>query len=140
MLEDNEGGLWLTSNRGIARVSRNDLDTYVPSYAVPAVSYGTGDGLKSLACSGAVQPSAWKGADGRLWFATYHGVAGDRGQHQAASRVGLIQVATGRGIHRVPVAGRGGRGRQAQPDQRRGRHQGQRQPRGPAPRINSHPT
>ena len=77
VLDDGLGNLWLTSNRGIARVSRADLSQYEAGRlrAIPFVLFGTADGLRSGECNGAGEPSALRGRDGRLWFATQGGAA-----------------------------------------------------------------
>ena len=73
VLDDGAGQLWMGSYGGIFRVAKSALDTQT-SDAIPVVSYGRSDGLPTLECSGNYQPSAWKGRNGRLWFATAKGV------------------------------------------------------------------
>jgi signal transduction histidine kinase/ligand-binding sensor domain-containing protein/CheY-like chemotaxis protein len=70
--EDAGGNLWMGSNRGIWRVEKQQLDAFarreIPSFK--SVSYGRGDGMRSIAVSPGSGPSSWLGHDGRLWFAT----------------------------------------------------------------------
>lgn len=73
VLDDGAGQLWMGSYGGIFRVAKSALNTQTGG-AIPVVSYGRSDGLPTLECSGNYQPSAWKGRDGRLWFATAKGV------------------------------------------------------------------
>jgi ligand-binding sensor domain-containing protein/two-component sensor histidine kinase len=77
ILGDGSGYLWLSSNKGIFRVSRRDLDSFaagaVKTLALSA--YGTADGMKISECSSGGHPSVWKLHDGTLWFATLKGVA-----------------------------------------------------------------
>jgi signal transduction histidine kinase/ligand-binding sensor domain-containing protein len=76
MIEDDEGYLWLSTRHGILRASLRQLNDFCdrgktqPQFAV----FTKSDGLPSNLC-GYNQPSAWKGGDGRLWFATYNGIA-----------------------------------------------------------------
>jgi signal transduction histidine kinase len=39
------------------------------------VAYGKADGLATVQCNDFAKPAAWKGRDGRLWFATIKGLA-----------------------------------------------------------------
>ena len=77
LLEDDLGNLWLGSNRGIIRVSRRALNDYLDGKQSSAAwrVFGLSEGLSTLGCSGASQPSACKARDGRLWFSTIKGVA-----------------------------------------------------------------
>ena len=77
ILEDDNGWLWMTSARGIFRVNRKDLDDLDRGAAptINSIAYGKADGLASEVCSMVAKPSAWKGRDGRLWFATTRGVS-----------------------------------------------------------------
>jgi signal transduction histidine kinase/ligand-binding sensor domain-containing protein len=76
ILDDGQGNLWLGSHQGIFRVAKQALADYsrAAGKPIPWVAYGRSDGLPSLECSGGYQPAAWRGRDGRLWFATLHGV------------------------------------------------------------------
>ncbi len=73
---DDEGHLWLTHARGIARVSREELNAVADgrSRQLTFVPYGMDSGMKSTTMSVAHQPTVWKAPDGRLWFATARGV------------------------------------------------------------------
>ena len=73
VLDDGAGQLWMGSYGGIFRVAKSALNATAVE-AIPLVSYGRSDGLPTLECSGNYQPSAWKGSNGRLWFATGKGV------------------------------------------------------------------
>jgi len=77
ILEDGAGNLWMGCNRGIYRVSRQELNDFAEGRArsITSVVYGTKDGLASLECNGGRQPSGLKTADGKLWFPTMGGVA-----------------------------------------------------------------
>ena len=77
ILEDGNGFLWMSCNKGIFRVSRQQLDDFAEGLQprVTSVAYGRADGMQSRECNGGTQPVAWKTSDGKLWFATVKGVA-----------------------------------------------------------------
>lgn len=76
ILDDGRGYLWLSGNHGITRVSRSELEAVASGRAptVAATALGRGDGMVEVECSGGIQPSAARTADGRLWFPTIHGL------------------------------------------------------------------
>jgi ligand-binding sensor domain-containing protein len=76
VLEDGRGYLWLTSNRGVFRVSLDELAaTGGESGRInDSVTFGTAARMIPAECNG-TQHGAWKGRDGRLWFATIKGLA-----------------------------------------------------------------
>jgi len=77
ILEDDQGRLWISHDRGLCRVSKQDLEA-VASGRIPAarcVAYGESDGLPVADTNGQVsQPAACATRDGRLWFATPKGL------------------------------------------------------------------
>jgi signal transduction histidine kinase/ligand-binding sensor domain-containing protein len=77
ILDDGRSNLWMSSNRGIYRVSKSDLNAFADGAiaAVSSVSYGRDDGIGVEECNGGHQPAGWKSRDGRLWFPTQAGVA-----------------------------------------------------------------
>lgn len=77
IVEDDNGNLWMTCNRGIFRVSKQELDDYAEGriHAIHSFAYGTADGLRSAECNFGATPSVWKGRNGELWFATVAGIA-----------------------------------------------------------------
>ncbi|MCX6565048.1 MAG: helix-turn-helix domain-containing protein [Candidatus Aminicenantes bacterium] len=77
ILEDHNNYLWMSSNHGIFYVKRSDLDDFVKG-KIKRLSpslFTIDDGMKSIECNGANQPSGWKTRDGRLWFSTTKGVS-----------------------------------------------------------------
>ncbi len=77
VVEDGEGHLWLGGMRGIARLRKADLEAFEAG-RIPRLTSNTYDhrhGLVVPEATGGVQPSAWRTADGRLWFATTGGLA-----------------------------------------------------------------
>ncbi|MBA2733509.1 MAG: hypothetical protein H0U54_11520, partial [Acidobacteria bacterium] len=74
ILESN-GDLWMSGNKGIYRVSLQELNDVADgrSSAVTSYSYGTADGMLSRECNGG-NPAGWKTRDGNLWFPTIKGL------------------------------------------------------------------
>lgn len=76
ILDDQRGNLWLGTHHGICRVGKPALRDFASGKS-PVIScsvYNRSDGLPTLQCTGMYQPAAWRGHDGRLWFATAKGV------------------------------------------------------------------
>lgn len=74
ILEDGAGNLWMGSNRGIFRVSKQELDDVAEGRIekVHSVVYGTADGMRKSE-NNAGNPAAIRSRDGRLWFSTTAG-------------------------------------------------------------------
>jgi len=77
ILDDGLGNLWMSSNRGIWRVSREQLEARAAGQRaqVESVVYGEADGMRDRECNGAIEPAGWRTRDGRLWFPTGKGLA-----------------------------------------------------------------
>jgi signal transduction histidine kinase/ligand-binding sensor domain-containing protein/CheY-like chemotaxis protein len=71
ILEDGSGNFWMSSNRGISKVAKQELigviEGGLPS--VHAHAYGVADGMMSSECNGGSQYSGWKTREGKLLFA-----------------------------------------------------------------------
>ena len=76
IIEDRQQRLWITSNAGIYRVSRRELDDFAAGRVrhVTAVAYGTRDGMLHSECNGGTQPAGATDRHGRIWFPTQRGV------------------------------------------------------------------
>ena len=76
-LEDGRGNFWISCNKGIYRVSRQQLNDFADGRIAKyeSVAYGKEDGMLNTECNGGRQPSALKDKDGRFWFPTLEGVA-----------------------------------------------------------------
>jgi signal transduction histidine kinase/ligand-binding sensor domain-containing protein/CheY-like chemotaxis protein len=76
ILEDSRGYLWMTSNRGLFRVRKSDLNDFAGQRIkkISYISYGTKDGLVNSEFNGGFQATAWKTLDGKLLFASVKGV------------------------------------------------------------------
>jgi signal transduction histidine kinase/ligand-binding sensor domain-containing protein len=77
ILEDDRGNVWMSSNRGIHRVAKQELNDLAEGKIarLNSVSYDERDGMLNAECNGGRIPAAIKTKDGRLWFATMGGVA-----------------------------------------------------------------
>src|SRR5262249_21522155 len=77
ILEDRRGNFWMSSNQGIHRVRKQQLNDFADGKIakIDSVSYGLADGMLNTECNGARHPSAIKARDGRMWFPTFDGIA-----------------------------------------------------------------
>jgi ligand-binding sensor domain-containing protein/signal transduction histidine kinase len=77
ILEDAEGQLWFGSNRGIFRQSKRELDDVMEGrkQTLNPQTFGKGEGLENLECTGGFSPAGLRTRDGRLWFSTVKGLA-----------------------------------------------------------------
>jgi signal transduction histidine kinase/ligand-binding sensor domain-containing protein len=76
ILDDDRGRLWLSSGKGMFSVPRRELLELADGKRTrvdPSVYDGDDGVLMRMSPFG--HPAGWKGADGRLWFATTSGVA-----------------------------------------------------------------
>ncbi|MEO6103852.1 MAG: diguanylate cyclase, partial [Pseudoxanthomonas sp.] len=76
LLDDDRGNFWFSSNRGIGRIAKADLEA-LDSGSKQQVEphwYGTADGMLNAQGNGASQTPAARSEDGRLWFGTAKGV------------------------------------------------------------------
>jgi ligand-binding sensor domain-containing protein len=71
------GNLWISSNWGIYRVRKQDLNEYAAKRvnSITSVAYGTIDGMLNAECNGGFGPAGIKTRDGTMWFPTQNGVA-----------------------------------------------------------------
>jgi ligand-binding sensor domain-containing protein/serine phosphatase RsbU (regulator of sigma subunit) len=104
IVDDGQGFLWTTSNRGIFRTSKRELLDAADGRraSVTSVSFGTVDGMKSSECNSGA-PGGTRTRDGRLWFPTTKGVAmvdpGRLGRNLLAPFVHVEEVS----VNRAPV-------------------------------------
>jgi ligand-binding sensor domain-containing protein len=72
ILEDNSGYLWMSSNRGISRVKKEQLNRFAEGKTekIQSPGYGLSAGMRSVECNGGFQPAGWKQSDGTLFFPT----------------------------------------------------------------------
>jgi len=76
ILDDGKGNFWMSCNKGIFRVRRQDLNDVADKKTtrLTCISYGVEDGMKGVECNGGSQPSGWKTRDGNLVFPTVKGI------------------------------------------------------------------
>jgi ligand-binding sensor domain-containing protein/signal transduction histidine kinase len=76
IVEDDSNNLWLTSHKGIVRVSKKQLNEFADGHtdSITPQVYSTADGLRSNECNPGAT-SAYRTSDGKLWFATVKGVS-----------------------------------------------------------------
>ena len=75
--EDRHGHFWISCNRGIYRVSRQELNDFADGKisTINSVAYGKRDGMLNIECNGGREPAGIIARDGKLWFPTQEGVA-----------------------------------------------------------------
>jgi signal transduction histidine kinase/ligand-binding sensor domain-containing protein/DNA-binding response OmpR family regulator len=76
IVEDASGNLWMSSNRGLFRASKRNLNDFASGAAatISSISYGTVDGLLTTDFNGGEQATGWKTQSGKLLFATSIGL------------------------------------------------------------------
>lgn len=75
--EDDAGAFWITSNQGIYKIRKQELNDLADGLIgrVSSISYGKSDGMLSNECNGGRQPASFRDDEGRFWFPTQMGVA-----------------------------------------------------------------
>ncbi|MFM8534051.1 MAG: two-component regulator propeller domain-containing protein, partial [Acidimicrobiia bacterium] len=70
--EDARGNFWISSNGGIYRGNRKELNDFADGRIteVHSVGYGSEDGMLSTECNGGRQPASLRDDQGRFWFPT----------------------------------------------------------------------
>ncbi len=76
IVEDASGDFWMSSNRGIFRASRAQLDAVADGRAATVLSsaYGVPEGMRQAEANGGRPPAGVRARDGRIWFPTNDGV------------------------------------------------------------------
>ena len=108
ILEDGKGYVWISSNTGVYRVSRDELNRMADGGAPAQVMrFGVADGMRISECSSGGHPAALRLSDGSLWFATLKGIARVDPEHMpmngVAPQVTIEQVS----VDDVPEASAG---------------------------------
>ncbi len=76
LTEDERGNLWMSTNRGVMRISLKQIDDYIQGktrYLTPAL-FDEAQGMAGSQCSGEGQPSVWRNGHGRLYYPTAKGI------------------------------------------------------------------
>ncbi len=91
ILEDDRGLLWMSTNRGVFHVSRQELIEFANGTRarISSVNYGSADGMKSAECNGSgnAQPAGWRSRDGQMWFPTLKGIVAVRPGPESGAQV-----------------------------------------------------
>ena len=76
IVADDGGRLWMACSKGVFWAARADLLAVAAgrSARVRCTPFSPTDALRTVECQPGVQPAVCRGGDGRLWFATIHGV------------------------------------------------------------------
>jgi ligand-binding sensor domain-containing protein/signal transduction histidine kinase len=75
ILDDGMNHLWFATGGGVARCDCGQaMGTMQGADCAHWMEFGTADGLRSRETATNSHPSAWRGKDGRLWFATPKGL------------------------------------------------------------------
>lgn len=77
ILEDRREYFWMSSDVGVLKVSKKELEKFFNSEIdnVHCTNYGISDGMKSIECNSWGRNSAVKTGSGEFWFATKRGVS-----------------------------------------------------------------
>jgi signal transduction histidine kinase/ligand-binding sensor domain-containing protein len=77
IFEDDNRNFWISSNKGIYRVNKNELEDFADGKIakINSIAYGKQDGMLNTECNGGRQPAGLKSADGKFWFPTQDGIA-----------------------------------------------------------------
>jgi diguanylate cyclase (GGDEF)-like protein len=89
IVDDGDGNLWMSSNRGLGLARRADLEAVAAgaSPSLQCTTLGKADGMRSIICTGGCQPTACRTPDGRLWFGTMKGLVGVDPRHLTFNEV-----------------------------------------------------
>jgi len=76
IMDDSAGNLWLSSNHGILRVAKQELNDLAAGKltSLKVRVFDTADGLRNNECYGGTQPASWKRRNGDVLFACIGGV------------------------------------------------------------------
>ena len=75
ILQDHDGGIWISSNEGIFRISREAVERRIADEHTPLALQSVGPvSDRKLEANGKVHPAAAVDAAGNLWFATQSGL------------------------------------------------------------------
>jgi signal transduction histidine kinase/ligand-binding sensor domain-containing protein len=77
ILEDTRGNLWMTSNRGVFRLKKSEIEEIARGSRtrVNSISYGRREGMLSEECNGGFQPAGIRLRNGEFLFPTTKGIA-----------------------------------------------------------------
>ena len=75
--DDHLGNLWFSSQNGLFRASKKDLNDCLDKMisTLPVLVFGKAEGMITVACSSGFTPSGFRTPEGDLWFPTSRGIA-----------------------------------------------------------------
>ncbi len=76
IIEDHRGFFWMSSDRGLFRVSKRELNAFADGNQrkITSIVYDRRDGIRAGTFNGGFQPAGLRASDGHLWFPTNKGV------------------------------------------------------------------
>jgi ligand-binding sensor domain-containing protein/class 3 adenylate cyclase len=76
LLSDEQGNLWMSSNKGVAFARLDDLNAVADGkqQKLHCTVFTSADGMSNTQANGATQPAGCKAGDGTLWFPTAKGI------------------------------------------------------------------
>ena len=103
--EDARGMFWISSNHGIYRVKRQELNDFADGKIdkINSVGYGTQDGMLSTECNGGRQPASIRDKDGKFWFPTQDGVVVINSENESYNSLPPSVVVESATVEREPV-------------------------------------
>ena len=103
--EDARDNFWISSNHGIYRVKRRELEDFAAGKIgkITSVGYGTRDGMLNAECNGGRQPASLTDQDGRFWFPTQDGVVIIDAKNERANDLPPSVVIESATVEREPV-------------------------------------
>ena len=77
MAEDGRGDLWMTSARGVFKVSQKELADFAAGKvaSITSTPFGVEHGLETTVGTVGHQPGVYRSRDGRMWFAMADGIS-----------------------------------------------------------------
>jgi signal transduction histidine kinase/DNA-binding response OmpR family regulator len=75
VIEDQQGRLWLTCNRGVFSIDKKDVESYRNGEIgkIPSIFFGPRNGFPATECNGGSQPAVHRSLKGAIWVATTDG-------------------------------------------------------------------
>ncbi len=76
MIDDGLGYYWFSCGQGIFRVPKMDFSEFAEGKRaqIRSEAYGLKDGLRTTSFGAGIQPNAWQGIDGKIFFSSLHGI------------------------------------------------------------------
>ncbi|MBN2730999.1 MAG: hypothetical protein JXR26_01090 [Balneolaceae bacterium] len=75
--QDQKGWLWMSSNRGVFKIKKEELNQFLDEKAAnfKMVHYGQAEGMRNPECNGSFQQGGLRTSNATFWFSTQEGVA-----------------------------------------------------------------